>query len=128
MIGSPLPNVSRAEISPAKLRDYALNPRHPDGAHKARVFLAALGIGQADWEALKAQLLAGIETAPVVGEREDEHGMRYEVIVDVLGLNGRRAPVTTAWFAATASDGPRLVSAYVDVRRADPAHNLEEHD
>jgi hypothetical protein len=49
MSGRKLPNAEGAEVPPAKLRDYVLNPRHPDGAHKARVFASALGITQADW-------------------------------------------------------------------------------
>jgi hypothetical protein len=128
MIGSPMPNASRAQISPAKLRDYVLNPHHPRGAHKARVFVAALSIGRADWADLMAQPLAGARTAPVVSERADHHRTRYEVSIDILGRNGRRAPVTTAWFAVTTDNAPRVVSAYVDVSRSGPAHNMEEHD
>jgi len=107
MIGSPLPSASRAQISPEKLRDYVLNPRHPDGSHKARVFLAALGITQAEWENLRAQILVGVQAAPVVGEREDRHGTRYEVTVGIVGRDGREARVTTAWFAATVDDAPQ---------------------
>ena len=40
-----LPQAPEAQISAEKLRDYALNPDHSTGAHKARVFALALGIG-----------------------------------------------------------------------------------
>lgn len=40
---TPLPNFDKAEINPKKLTDYALNPDHPVGANKARVFKSALG-------------------------------------------------------------------------------------
>lgn len=118
MIGSQLPHASRTVVAPEKLRDYVLNPRHSDGSHKARVFLAVLGIGQADWEDLRAQILARVQTSPVVNERADRYGTRYEVTVDMTGRDGRRARVTTAWFAATENDAPRLASAYFDVSRA----------
>jgi len=39
-----------------KLRDYCLNPDHPKGRNKARVF-ASFGIGQVDAEQLRAVLL-----------------------------------------------------------------------
>ena len=39
-----LPNADRAMIDLAKLRDYCLNPLHPEGKHTARVFAAVLNI------------------------------------------------------------------------------------
>lgn len=39
-----LPDGDRAEISMQKLTGYCLNPDHPSGKHKARVFASALGI------------------------------------------------------------------------------------
>jgi Domain of unknown function (DUF6883) len=117
MIGKPIPNASRAEIPAAKLRDYCLNPDHPDGAHKARVFMSALGIGRDDWRYLSDQLLAGVAVAPLTADTHDQHGIRFEVQIEVQGLNGRTLPVTTAWFLPKGGDAPRLVSAYVAVKR-----------
>jgi hypothetical protein len=39
-----LPNAERALVDLDKLRDDCLNPAHPRGRHKARVFASALGI------------------------------------------------------------------------------------
>ena len=46
-----LPNAHKAVVDIKKLRDYSLNPNHPVGKHKARVFKAALGITlkNAEW-------------------------------------------------------------------------------
>lgn len=41
-----LPNGAKAVIPEGKLEDYCLNPFHPDGKHKAKVFGKALGIIQ----------------------------------------------------------------------------------
>jgi filamentous hemagglutinin len=38
-----LKNAHRAVVGARKIVDYALNPNHPVGRHKARVFAAALG-------------------------------------------------------------------------------------
>jgi hypothetical protein len=46
-----LPNAERVFVDIAKLRDYSLDPVHPEGKHKARVFAAALGLSrnEAGW-------------------------------------------------------------------------------
>jgi hypothetical protein len=54
----------RQKVDIAKLRDYFLSATHPEGRHKARVFLSALGIGLADSEWFRKELLA-------VGLREE---------------------------------------------------------
>jgi hypothetical protein len=52
-----LPNAERAFVDIAKLRDYSLDPVHPEGKHKARVFASALGLSRSDvW--LREQLLS----------------------------------------------------------------------
>ena len=53
-----LPNREQAVVDLAKLSDYCLNPDHPRGRHKARVFASALGLTLADAESLRATLLS----------------------------------------------------------------------
>ena len=48
-----LPNADQAIIDIAKLRDYCLNPQHPRGQHKARVFRSALGLDESNAEELR---------------------------------------------------------------------------
>ncbi len=38
----PIPNVTEATVAPEKVRDYLLNPEHPDGGSKA-VWFQSLG-------------------------------------------------------------------------------------
>ena len=52
-----LPNVERAVVEPAKVRDYLLAPDHPVGGAKAR-FFAALGFTRDGWPLLRDALLA----------------------------------------------------------------------
>ena len=58
-----LPNVEHAFVDIAKLRDHSLDPVHPEGKHKARVFASALGLTRNDAEWLRKQLLAAAYTA-----------------------------------------------------------------
>jgi hypothetical protein len=107
---SLLANRARPYVEPTKLRDYALDPDHPVGGSKARVFRAALGFSRTDWAKLGDALVAGVQTEPIVGERPGPNGPVYEVVIPVSGPNGRTAHVTTAWAGVGA---PRLVTAYI---------------
>lgn len=107
-----LPNLEHAVIDIEKLRAYVLNPLHPEGRHKARVFLAALGVSADDatWlaEQIRNQLPAREATPGIV----DVHGMRFQVNV-ALSREGRVAYVRTAWIIRTGEDSPRLVTCFV---------------
>jgi hypothetical protein len=104
-----LPRADEAVIPTDKLVGYALNPEHPRGRHKARVFAAALGIRQTDSRYLREQLLDGVVGAPVRATRITPFSVLYEVVVSVDGLNGARSPVATIWLVA-GDHPPRLVS------------------
>ena len=97
-----------------KLVHYVLNPDHARGCHKARVFLSALGIAQADWHYLREQLVAAVVEAPVRGTRITPFGVLYDIVVHVDGLDGATHPVATVWLVAD-EDAPRLVSSWVDI-------------
>jgi filamentous hemagglutinin len=109
-----LPRADRAVVPREKLEGYLLNPRHEVGRHKARVFVAALGIHQADWAYLRTQIEAGIVDAPVGSVRDTQWGRLYEVLVPIEGLNGQTRRVMTVWLVTLESDEPpRFVTGYV---------------
>jgi hypothetical protein len=109
-----LPRARDAVIPTDKLMAYALDPDHPRGRHKARVFAAALGVGKSDWQYLRDQILEGLVDADVRGTRITSYGVLYDVIVLVDGLNGATQPVATIWLVA-GDHPPRLVSTWVDI-------------
>jgi hypothetical protein len=80
-----LPRARDAVIPTEKLVAYALDPDHPRGRHKARVFAAALGIGKSDWKYLRDQILEAVVDADVRGTRIT-----------------RMASSTTSWCSSTA--------------------------
>lgn len=61
-----LPNYQRAVIPLEKIRDYALNPDHPVGEHKARVFEAELGIQRVHAETFISILRVSLPRSPAV--------------------------------------------------------------
>jgi hypothetical protein len=107
-----LPATDHAVIDIAKLRDYALDPDHPTGAHKARVFAAALGLSRRDADEISAAILAAVAREPAAPGARDRFGQRY-MVGFVMERGDRRAVVRTAWIILAHEDFPRLVSCYV---------------
>lgn len=108
-----LPNGASAIVDIEKLRDYCLSAQHPEGRHKARVFLSALGITSADAEKLRQILISSAATCKEVSMTDaDKYGCRYSFDL-ALKWGSREALLRTAWIIKTGEDFPRLVSCYV---------------
>lgn len=96
-----------------KLHGYCLNPEHPVGKHKAKVFKSVLGFEQKDYRRLAAQIRAKAPKYESVPGEIDKYGRRYTIDMPIKGLNGKTATVRTAWIVRTGETKPDLVSAYV---------------
>ena len=108
-----LPNGAGAVVDIEKLQDYCLSSQHPEGRHKARVFLSALGMTSADASKLREILLfAAAENNGVSMTIADQYGCRYSLDV-VATWGSREALVRSAWIIKTGEEFPRLVSCYV---------------
>ena len=108
-----LPNGDRAVVELAKLLEYCLDPTHPRGRHKARVFAAGPGITQVGAPGLRAALLdaARSSEAAVLG-RADGFGTRYTLDFLMSGPKSG-ATVRSAWIIRAGEDFPRFTSCYV---------------
>lgn len=71
-----MPNAHRAFVDIDKLTAYCLNPAHPRGRHKARVFESALGITAANAGRLRDALLQAARSEEARAADGDEHGQR----------------------------------------------------
>ena len=111
---SRVPRADEAVVPEDKLARYALDPDHPRGRHKARVFSAALEIERADWRYLRDQLIDSLADAPTLGTRVTPFGVLYETLVLIDGLNGTTAPVAAISMVHN-DHPPRLVSTWVDI-------------
>lgn len=99
-------------IDDAKLRDYCLNPNHPEGKHKARVFKTALGIGSSDVAWLRECLLNAAATKSCERTKSTVHGTRY-VLDFTAARNGKMTMIRSAWIVRAGEQFPRLVTCYV---------------
>ena len=104
-----LPNIEKTTINLKKLADYALNSSHPEGRHKARVFLAALGITPADAEWLANAILRGLRKSDAVLQSNTKWGSIYRVDMEVT--RGQRcAKVRTVWLCTP--EEVRLITCF----------------
>jgi hypothetical protein len=107
-----LPGGDNAIVDIAKLRDYCLDPQHPRGRHKARVFAATLGLAQTDAEFLREALLRAAREADALAGESDEYGDRFTVDFE-LNRGNRRVVVRSAWIVLRDETAPRLTSCFV---------------
>ena len=91
---------------------YCLDPHHPRGKHKARVFFSALGLTSADAELLRDQLATAAHAGFSVPGSFDEFGTRYTIDFRMT-CGSRQATVRSAWIILRGENNPRLTSCYV---------------
>jgi hypothetical protein len=111
-----LPNAERAVVDIEKLRDYSLNPNHPEGKHKARVFLAALGFKADNAERLRELILEAILTKEATPQQPTSYGQRFVVDFQVRGtekLVETFVTVRSTWMIRNDEDFPRLTSCFI---------------
>jgi SPP1 gp7 family putative phage head morphogenesis protein len=115
---TPLHNVERADFDLKKLSSYTLDPEHPVGKDKARVWKAATGFEKRHAEKLHRLIMEQLPGGEAVRGDHDQHGERFDVIVPIKGLNGRVVDVLTAWIydrdnkSGKVSTKPRLITTY----------------
>ncbi len=107
-----LPNGERADLG-TKLEDYSLNPLHRDGRHKARVFQSALGITQANADALREALQAAAANSDQAEHRgHNGFGAVYVLRFPLTTAQGT-ATVLSAWIIRDGEDFPRLTTCFI---------------
>lgn len=95
------------------LTEYALNPNHPVGGNKAKVFESALGYNQSNADDLMRQIYEKLPSSEAVVGKLDQYGQRYTVDIPITGPNGNTVNVRTGWITKTGLDIPELTTIYV---------------
>lgn len=108
-----LPNYKSAVIPREKLTNYALNKNHPKGKDKAIAFEKYLGYNIENADMLLNEIKVGL-TRNVSTERPStQYGRPFEVRMEIVGANGKRANIKTGWIIDNGEENPRLTSAYI---------------
>ena len=112
-VDNALPNLESAKIDPRKLTDYALNPEHPVGGNKAKVFESALGYSKSNADDLMKRVQEKLPQSEAVLGKADQYGQRYTVDMQITGPNGNTTTVRTGWIVKPDSDAPEMTTIYV---------------
>ena len=106
-----LPNAEHAVIPMKKLVDYCLNPDHPRGKDKARVFAAVLSLTRSD----AAQLANLVQQAARQGEvtKEEQSPFGHYYRLDWPIADKEEVVLRTIWEIRLGETIPRLVSAFI---------------
>ena len=106
-----LPARERAQIEPAKVRDYLLSREHPVGRFKA-AFFEALGYSASDWQLLEFDLRQLAMAGDATLGRLTKYGQHYELRGTLRGPSGRVAHVMTIWIVRSDEETPRFITAF----------------
>ncbi len=102
-----------AKMPEDKFTAYSLNPeKAPD---KATAFKEALGYDLSNYALLMQNINDHIDESKFVEKGDIGYGMRYEFVLELEGINGKKANVLTAWIQD--GDEKRLVSVYVTEKK-----------
>jgi len=107
-----LPRADKAVIPVDKIINYALNPM--GDKNKAIAFEKALGYNVSNADKLINQIYDNINKYPAILKNTDEYGTRYEIIMDITGVNGKTAKVLTGWIDDHKKSETRLITIHVD--------------
>jgi filamentous hemagglutinin len=105
-----LPDAARAQVERKKVRDYLLNPQHPQNGGKA-AFSTAFGFNRFSWSLLGSALAQHPKSHAVAAVSHSVHGVKYEVRCSVQSPDGRNPCITSMWIIEPELP-PRLVTAY----------------
>ncbi len=115
-----LPNYQKAVVPRSKLEEYALNPAHKEGQHKARLFKSILGFEKTDWQKLEKIILDELPYHEALFLEAGHWGKKYLVSLPIIGLNANIAIVETIWIIKPETDYPSFVTPRTIKERGEP--------
>ena len=107
-----LPNATQAVIDIRKLEDYCLNPSHPRGRHKARVFREALDLNRSDAAWLRQALLEAARSGEASQIGADAWGAYWRIDAAIRRQN-KSAVIRTIWIVRIGQTAPMFVTCWV---------------
>lgn len=114
-VSMELKGVGTADFITAKLINYALNPSADKD--KAAAFEEALGYNLSNVDKLVQNIKDNIKNFDVETKPDLGYGERFQVLLDLIGVNNKTATVLTAWIKDKDTQKIRLTSVYVKRRK-----------
>ena len=110
-----LKNFGTADFKIDKLTKYALNPNVDKD--KATAFEESLGYNLSNVNDLVENIKNNLPKFEVEEKSDTGYGKRFQVVVNLKGVNGKNADVLTAWIKDKDTGRIRLTSIYVKKRK-----------
>lgn len=107
----------QAFVKRSRVRDYLLNPDHPDGRHKARMWERVFGVRRVHSEDLRVALQRMGTEGRVMNVRDAPSGRpatTWTTVCDYTGPNRHTGLVRAQWFIRVPGTAPSLTSAWPD--------------
>lgn len=102
----------KAVLDIRKIENYCLDPTHPRGRHKARVFRDSLDLQRRGAAWLRRVLLEAACTGDALKVGEDAWGTQWRVDATIRRQR-KSAVVRTIWIIRTGESAPRFVTCWV---------------
>jgi len=106
-----LPNADKAVIPLEKFTEYVLHPVKSNG--KAYVFKRVLGYDLSNAGRLIENIRRNLTNFEAIPKGDNGYGLKYEIIMELLGESGRTAYVLTSWIVEHNNGETRLTSSYI---------------
>jgi hypothetical protein len=102
-----------------KFDEYLLDPEHPDGRHKLRLWRSVFGVGEGEGRLLERLIREQIGRGIVTEKPPRTDLRRFEVLIEDFETAKNTEPMITAWVSEHGDwrrITPRFITAYPVVR------------
>lgn len=89
-----------------------MNPDHPVGKHKAKMFRKRLGITKNDSLILRQKIIQALHLSDATEAGTDSYGSRYRCEINIE-INNHRETIVTIGIVRTGEVYPSLVTCYL---------------
>jgi hypothetical protein len=107
-----LPDADQAVLDIRKIESYCLDPSHPRGRHKARVFREALGLERDDAAWLRDALLAAARSTEASAIGADAWGTHWRLDA-ASGRQNKKAMIRSIWIVRAGESRPTFITCWV---------------
>jgi len=109
-----LENYEKLKITDEKYKGYLFNPKNLNGYAKGRAFTSRLGYDKNNYKELDKLIKNNIGKFPAISKGITEYGEKFETIMVVEEVTGKRAKVKIGSIIENEEETPRVTTLFID--------------